>query len=63
MCDRPADNEGVPQEIEVTPEMIKAGAEFLWDGDVPAHKDRDEVLASIYRAMETARRRHLASNA
>jgi hypothetical protein len=42
-------------EILVTPEMIEAGAEFLWDGDAPAYKDRDEILISIYRAMEKAR--------
>lgn len=39
----------------MTPEMIEAGAEFLWDDDVPAYENRDEVLASIYRAMERAR--------
>jgi hypothetical protein len=55
MCDRPANEKGVTSEIEVTPEMIKAGAEFLWDDDVPAYKDRDEVLVAIYRAMEKAR--------
>jgi hypothetical protein len=57
MCgDRRENESGVAAEIEVTPEMIEAGSEFLWDDDVPAYKSRDEVLASIYRAMETARR-------
>jgi hypothetical protein len=62
MCDRPANEKGVTAEIEVTPEMIKAGAEFLWDENVPAYKYSDEVLVAIYRAMETARREHREGN-
>jgi hypothetical protein len=51
--DRPAHE--TTEEIEITPEMIEAGCEAsrLYDRDDP----KDWEIASIYKAMERARRK------
>jgi hypothetical protein len=46
---------GAPDEIEVTPAMIVAGAGAYYSGDL-RFKDAGEIAAEIYRAMESARR-------
>lgn len=47
--DRPANGE----EIEVTPEMIEAGAEVAWLNGAESPRD---VAWTIYHAMEVSRR-------
>jgi hypothetical protein len=65
VCDSKAadsgDSAGAPEEIEVSPEMIEAGREALfdaWDGypEFPSSWDTQaELLASIYRGMSAKR--------
>jgi hypothetical protein len=50
--DRPAPADG---EIEITPEMIEAGAAALAECSSDYY-DPEDVAAAIYRAMETVRR-------
>jgi hypothetical protein len=48
--DRPAN-----EDIDVTPEMERAGLEALFSFDV-AIDDTDEVVREVYRVMEAVRR-------
>jgi hypothetical protein len=41
-------------EIEITPEMIEAGAEILWGYD-PTGNSAEEIAEWIYRAMWASR--------
>ena len=49
MTDRPATEKG---EIEITPEMIEAGAEEVIGFD-PDRESPDDVAIRVYRVMET----------
>jgi hypothetical protein len=55
MCDRPANETGVTDEIEVTPEMVRAGvaeiAGFYWDTE-----DSEDAVRRIFDAMISSRR-------
>ncbi len=49
---KPAKTE--PDEIEVTPAMIEAGAVAYWRGDT-RFEDAADIVREIYREMERAR--------
>jgi len=59
MADRPAHREAPETEIEVTPEMIEAGAEVIYrcfDGAIPYGSSFGErVAALVYQAMRALR--------
>ena len=53
------ESEKSDDQIQVTPEMIEAGAwECLggFEPDIPGHPNEDEMALKIYLAMETVRR-------
>jgi hypothetical protein len=57
MSDRPTRTgvNALKPEIEVTPEMIRAGKLALWPSEVLPYLDSGDVVTKIYRAMEKAR--------
>lgn len=50
-----------PEEIEVTDEMIKAGAEAIGTGDL-TFTTAGQMAAEVYRAMEAARKKRSCSS-
>jgi hypothetical protein len=46
------------QDVEVTPEMVEAGAEALWAEDFPLPNDEEmaRVVSKVFTAMTKARR-------
>jgi hypothetical protein len=52
-----ADRATIPGEIEITPEMIAAGANALWHAqmDYPTDESVREVASRIFYAMAVAR--------
>ena len=54
--DRPA-HETNPEEIEITPEMVRAGCRILWDSGVTEYRmEADELIVSeIFVAMPRPR--------
>jgi hypothetical protein len=51
---------GAPEaEIEVTPEMMRAGVEAIWERivgcDLGGHFSAERLAASVYRAMHVRR--------
>lgn len=54
----PAERAGAPEAMEITPEMIEAGVQVLWDScaiEHPLQADR-LVVERMYRAMGTVLR-------
>ena len=42
-------------EIEITPAMIQAGRLAFFPNEVVSYQEEDEVLARVYRAMQSTR--------
>lgn len=44
------------REIEITPEMIRAGVDVLWDFDLmhPTEDELQKAVGAVYRAMSIA---------
>lgn len=54
-------NEEKKEEIEITPEMARAGAEVIGTGDL-TFITADQLARLVYQAMEAVRRKCAASS-